>query len=394
MLNLNEILERFPPIEPQVPARGRRGAQIGAGLGMALGAGRNRDTELIAVEPGEYVFSKKAAQQIGYDNLDRMNNTGKIHWTTYGPGSPNPTGADLREFIGAYDNPLRPGDIALHPNNPWGIKPGPNSYFGGRHVADVTADWVPRNTVDVYYPPPPGYGIQPRRYQGGGVVGDEPFAEPTPLPGNIGRGPMAGARTPEDFDRQWRFEAMLNEFLRQQAMNEEVPLNSYQGGGIVGSPAGGSGGMGGYLGQLARMARMGRMGRMGRRGGGGRMQTFASDIEPGDIEPGILPGNERGGGGVGIWDLVNPPNFPNFPGNYGPNPNQPPLNVYNPPRNNPFNPDPSPRVIAETGLGQGGPGLGNYPGILGNSSTFMGGNFGPYVAQTSTGDYFIPIYGG
>jgi hypothetical protein len=97
---------------------------------------------------------------------------------TYGPGSPGATSADMRQKIGAYDNPLRTGNVALPPSDyalftpaerlKYGIadksyistgRPNPagiiERYFG----ADAASQRIPPNYASpVVVPPRPSTG--------------------------------------------------------------------------------------------------------------------------------------------------------------------------------------------------------------------------------------------
>jgi hypothetical protein len=75
--------------------------------------------------------------------------------TTYGPGSPNPTPADLRETTGHADSPLQIGDVALQPEtaDQYGLKTGDKfSYKGQVYRYADTPNHRVGNVIDVFYP--------------------------------------------------------------------------------------------------------------------------------------------------------------------------------------------------------------------------------------------------
>src|SRR5436190_11413203 len=81
--------------------------------------------------------------------------TDDLRETTYGPGSPNPTPADLKEKIGNADNPLQSGDVALQPGtaDKYGLKTGDQFIYKGvvHTYADTPAERV-GNVIDIYHP--------------------------------------------------------------------------------------------------------------------------------------------------------------------------------------------------------------------------------------------------
>ena len=91
------------------------GGRIGA-----YNKGGSVDTVPAMLTPGEYVINKKAAQSIGYGNLNRMNKSGVAHFNSGGavqhfqfggaPTSPNPLGAAMSGGGGA--NPMAQVDAA------------------------------------------------------------------------------------------------------------------------------------------------------------------------------------------------------------------------------------------------------------------------------------------
>lgn len=89
---------------------------------------------------------------------------------TYGPGSPSPTPSDMKQTIGARDNPLSTGDIALPPEDYKLFTPeerqkyriADTSFFDPNHP-------TPRGSVEGYF------GADAQKYNG-------PYPATTPPP--------------------------------------------------------------------------------------------------------------------------------------------------------------------------------------------------------------------
>jgi len=75
--------------------------------------------------------------------------------TTYGPGSPNATRADLKEFIGLNDQRLRSGDAGLPRNiaRRYGLNVGDPFQFGGKtYTYRDQPNTKVGNVIDIYHP--------------------------------------------------------------------------------------------------------------------------------------------------------------------------------------------------------------------------------------------------
>lgn len=83
------------------PRRFAEGGPVPLGLGTP-----GRDSVHALVMPGEYVLRREAAQNIGYENLERMNKTGRIGYAAGGrvrPGQGVVTAENVRAIIKEYE---------------------------------------------------------------------------------------------------------------------------------------------------------------------------------------------------------------------------------------------------------------------------------------------------
>lgn len=117
--------------------------------------------------------------------------------TTYGPGSPSPTPADLREFIGDADNPLKKGDVALQPETAreFGLKHGDQFKYKGKifTYADTPNPRVGA-VIDVYHPPKEGGGFDPEAF-----ISGKAKPETTTIESRIENRPDSGGFNPLAF---------------------------------------------------------------------------------------------------------------------------------------------------------------------------------------------------
>ena len=122
-----------------------------------------------------------------------------LRQTTYGPGSPNATRADLREFTGLNDQRLRSGDAGLPRDvaRRYGLNVGDPFQFGGKtYTYRDQPNTRVGNVLDVYYPK----GGQQQQIQSAGNVTDNPFAGgmPRSVPDTVQ--PIGGVDLPPTSD--------------------------------------------------------------------------------------------------------------------------------------------------------------------------------------------------